>query len=67
MALINKDTVDIDSIYRLYLINDILNELKQERRHYETVDKKIKCFTKPYTQLNLHVIHHQIYLQTAML
>ena len=28
--------------------------------------KNIKYFIKPYTQLNLHAIPHQLYLQPAL-
>ena len=35
-----------DLVYRLNRTNDLLNELKQEKKHYETVYKKYKIFHK---------------------
>jgi hypothetical protein len=37
-----KHTGDLDLVYCRNRTNDILNELKQEKKHYETVNKKIK-------------------------
>ena len=36
----------IDLVYRLNRTNDLLNELNQEKKHYETVYKKYKIFHK---------------------
>ena len=36
----------IDLVYRLSRTNDLLNELNQEKKHYETVYKKYKIFHK---------------------
>jgi hypothetical protein len=36
----------IDLVYRLSRTNDLLNELNQEKRHYETVYKKYKILHK---------------------
>ena len=59
----HKNNLKADLIYRLNRTNDILNELKQEKKLFI---KNIKYFIKPYIQLNLHVIHHQLYLQLAL-
>lgn len=42
----SEHTTDLDLVYRLNRINDILNELKQEKKHYETVYKKYKILHK---------------------
>ena len=42
----HKNNTKADLIYRLNRTNDILNELKQEKKHYETVYKKYKIFHK---------------------
>ena len=41
-----NNTGDLDLIYRLNWTNDLLNELKQEKKHYETVYKKYKILHK---------------------
>ena len=37
----DKNNTKADLMYRLNRTNDLLNELKQEKKHYETVYKKI--------------------------
>jgi len=42
----DKNNTKADLMYCLNRTNDLLNELKQEKKHYETVYKKYKIFHK---------------------
>jgi hypothetical protein len=43
----------IDLVYRLNRTNDLLNELKQEKKHYETVYKKYKILHNTFYSTQL--------------